>query len=829
MTTDIRSVAADRAQDIKYAWRRMRRDRALAITIFVTMGLGIGITSSAVTILHTVLVSPLPVRDQQSLVYVSAENLEKSDSYVGLPNGLLWELTADPRLVSGYAGVIAKGAASPFAGRDHDRAIQLAVTLVTGNFFDVLQATPTRGRLLNASDDLAAPSLSLVLSHRAWMREFGGDTAVVGRQIVLQGAQHVVVGIAPERFDFPQGTDAWTSDYQLLRHYNVEPTAEGGYWDLIARLKPGASEKLFRDLILARLRDFPSTRLGVRNARNAEIKSFASQIVGKIRPALGVLAAAAALVLLIACTNAAGLLLSSGLSRGEEWSLRAALGAPRGRVFWQMLTESALFGLFGGALGIVLSATLVRLLPTLAPPGLPRFDELHFAWGALAIGLSVTVAAALLFGVAPAVVLTRQNVQEGLRRSNEKMSARKSIGSSRRYLIVVQVALAFVVVTGAGLLARTLVNLQQHDFGFNPNSLLYVVLERTDDAGGSSDATAGAARHRAMLEGLSERLSSTPGILGAAATQIIPFGAVGGTSGEELHFRLEGQETDAALKGSTVVTDAVSENFLNVVGMHVTRGRNFAPSDGPNAEHVSIINEAFARQAWPGEDPIGKKFQLVNEFHREPQTTVVGVVKDARYLSVTTSRPAMYTALRQSRMGAVVVVRTKSDDPESMIPVVRNVLKEVDAGYGIGKAVSTRQLFGLVFARPRFLALVFAFMAIVSLALAYVGLYALLATLVRQRSQEIGVRAALGATPAKIGSLIVREALILAVIGTVIGLVVSLASTRAVRSVLFEVSPVDPLTLAVAAISLVAAACIAAAVPARFASRVDPLVAMRSE
>jgi len=813
--------------EVARALRLLRRRPAFAASAVSTMAIGVGATTAVFGIVHAVLLRPLPVYEQDRLVVIRAEDRSKSDPHIGIPNDVLWDFTARTHQLSAVAGVLAAGDAEPFTGHDGDRRIQLAVTLTTGNFFQVLGVRAALGRTLNVQDDTHRGALAVMLSHRAWEREFGGDPGIIGKTLVLQGTRQTVVGILPEGFDYPQGTDAWESDYQFLRNVGVEPGPEFGYWDLVARLRPyalaGPVSVEFRDL----LREYDSPRLGPPASRAVVVTSFADVVEGDMRPSLSVLAAAVALVLLMACANVASLLLSRGLDRRTEFAIRKALGADTVSLIFQLVVENGVLGVIGGTIGVFTAALLLRAAVSLAPPGLARFSEIRLDPAFFAFAALLIVGATFLFGLPPALAMIKREPAAALR--NER-GARATPGGARaqQYLVVAQIAVAVVVLSTTGLLVRTLSNLRRHDLGFDPQHLLFLVLERSDNSGASTDGQAAEARHRALLEGLAARLVLTPGVRNAAATTRIPFGIVGGTNGIAQHYRLENQSTDDAFRGPTVIVDAVSAAYTRTLGIRVTDGRPLSPTDLPTSERVALVSESFARTAWPGQSALGKHFQLINEFERDAMRTVVGVVADTRYSDLTSVRPTVYVPLPQSHPGAVLVVRTRSE-PLSILPTVREIMGQLDPDYAIGDAISMRELLSRALAKARFVADTLTLLSVVALSLAVVGLFGVLSLLVRQRMREIGVRMALGGTPADVRKLLVRHCMRLAGCGAVLGLLIVASTTRLLRSVLYEVSPADPLTLAVVLILVAAGSLVATLGPLVRASRIDPVRALRTE
>jgi predicted permease len=814
--------------DIRSALRTTRRHPGFAAAVVLTVALGIAVLGAAFGAVHAVLLRPLPVRDQGRLVVIRAEDRSRSsDPHLGVPNGVLWDASARSRTVTELAGVPPLIGASPFAVHDGDRTIQLAVTPVTSNLFHVLGVTPALGRTLEPADDRSSGPV-VVMSYRAWRRDFDARADIVGRVLQLPMGTFTVVGITPEGFDYPKGTDIWLSDAQLDYLVGFTPRADQGYWDLVGRLGPRATIEQARSELTALLQDYESPFLGDPASRLATIQPYVDVITGDLKPALLILWAAGALVLLIACANVSSLLLARELVRESELAIRSALGAGRARLLRLLTIESLVLGLVGGASGALLAALLLRAAVVLAPPGLARFDELQLRPAVLAFVLALTVGVAIVCGLISAPRTTHGGLERTLRAGSRALGDARG-GRARRWLVVAQVALAAVVLVGAGLAVRSLARLQRVDLGFEREHLLYAVVERLDPGSTMpSDIQAARARYRTVMAELAERLRHVPGIVGAAPTDMIPFRVVGGTYGLDDHYNVEGQALREGLKSPLVGFDVASEDYFRIMGIPLFHGRAFTSEDHVSAPRVAIVSEAMARQAWPGQNPVGQRLRLVNDRGYGAWRTVVGVVGDTRSRDLGTIRPTVYIPLAQADPGPVLAIRT-TGNPLQVRPIVEHTLRELDSGYRIGKAISIGQVLDVALAQPRFLAAVLATLSLTAVLLAAVGLYGVLALLVRQRTHEIGVRLALGAAPAAVRALVVRQSILLAGTGISAGLLVSLASTRVLRALLFEISPTDPLTLVGVMALLLTVALLAAWVPAMRASRVDPMIALRAE
>jgi len=815
-------------QDCAYAIRSLGNRPGFTAAVVLTLAVGIGATTATFGVVNAVLLEPLPIRDQERVVGIQGEDRTKPDPRVGMTYEVVWRLEQARALteVAAIRPSLEPTGADPFAVRAGDRLTSLGVTLVAGNFFRVLGVAPAAGRLLVPDDDAPGAPRAAVLSYRAWRREFGGDSGVVGRTLVFAGAPHTVVGVAPQGFNYPKGTELWTTLAQLFLARGA-PKPDEGSFELVGRLRPGTTVEQAAAEVTSVLRGASAPRLGPPGARVATVRPLAELVVGDLRPGLLILTAAVALLLLMVWVNVAGLLLTRGLVRAPELAVRAALGASRGRLMAQLLTEHAVLAAAGGTLGVALGAALLQVAPVLAPPGLPRFDEVRLDGRTLAAAAVVMVLSVVAFGLAPAVLAARRDPEGALRSGSRMFTGTRRAARARQLVVVVQVALALVVLVGAGLLGRSLERLQRLDLGFEPERLLFVVIgSGVDPVAASVSGAEQEARLRAVFDAFAERLPGVPGVTGVTSAYSLPFTG----AGPDVPYTVEGQGPEAAERNPRVDLNPGLDDFVRTVGLRLVRGRAFTPADRAGAPPVVVVSEGLARQGWPGQNPLGQRIRL----GRRDSTwrTVIGVVGDTRYRDLPAApRPAIYRPLRQdpnALFTAMWAVRT-TGEPRQALPAIRRVLREADPSAGIQFAASGRELTAEPLARPRLLAAVLAALSAVSVLLAAVGLFGVLAAIVRQRAHEMAVRMALGATPAGVRALVLRHAALLAGAGVLVGLALALAGTRTLRAVLFDVSPTDPLTLAGVAGLLLVVAMVAAAVPARRAARLDPLAVLRAE
>lgn len=814
--------------DVLFGVRILLKSPGLTIILLLTLAIGIGATTAAFGVIDAVLLRPLPIRDQDRVVVLSATNAARGNTPIGLPSSGVAGLAESSGAFARVAPIALQGTV-PFAARFGDRLFPVTAMFVGGDFFSVLGALPAAGRLLSSADDAPGAGPSVVLSYRAWQRDFGGDSSVIGKSIAMINGPETIVGVAPAGFDYPAGTDVWVAMAPVERMFPSAPGPNAGFpTQVVARLRPGVTLVQARAAFANYLERYPARSLGDSTARIAHAELFAARVVGDVRPALVILSLAVALVLLIALTNAAGLLVTRGLARRSELALRSALGAGRGRIIRQLLTEHALLGAGAGALGVWMAVALLRIAPRVAPSGLLPSAGVRLDLPVLAFAVGLTLAAVLAFGFAPALLATRSDPEVALRAGGSRISGRRHEERGRRLIVAAQVALAVVVLTGAGLLARSLDRLQRVDLGFAPQSLLVVGLEDMTPFDAHTQSWAlGAARYDAVLDAMSSQLPKVHGIVGVTTLLVRPLS---GTA-YELPFAASGSPSRDTANTPRVAWQAGLPSHFHTMGTPLLRGRDFTADDGAGAPAVAVVNEAFARREWPGRDPIGLRVRLNPSDSTQPWRTVIGVAANARFRGVTTPpEPTVYVPVRQTAVAPMfLAVRTTGDDPSIALAPLKRILRQSNPSFGIRDVTTGGALVGEQLSRPRFLADTLVALSGAALFLSAVGLYGLLAAAVRERRREIAIRIALGATPAEVRTLIMRQAAYILALGIVAGTALSFAGTRLLGSVLYEVSTTDPLTFVGVALALFGTAAIAAYAPAARAARVDPATVLGAE
>jgi putative ABC transport system permease protein len=801
-------------QNIRVSIRGLRRTPGFALMAILTLAMGIGLATAVFTVADAFLLRPLPVRDQDRLVVLwGATSDGRFDNFPLLLQDARDFATRVRSLdrveFFGYGGAL------PLPIREGSSVFRMRRALVSGGYFQLLGTRPMLGRPLLPEDDVAGAAPVVVLSHRAWQRYFGGDTLVVGRRLVVHatGVAHSIVGVMPVGLDYPSGTDFWApvipnsgplGDYPVYAELNV-----------LGRLRPGASPADARAELTAFF-SRPGAPEWHRDVHGV-VHPLAKAILGDVRPAVLAFAAAAGLLLLITCINVANLLLVRGLARVREIAVRSALGAGRGRIVGQLVSESALLAVSGGIVGTILASFAVDGFLAFAPPGTPRLDEIHLNARAIGGAVAITTVVMLLFALAPALIASRVEVQDALRAGSRQSGASRRFRLGTEALVVGQVALALLVLSAAGVIGRSLVKLERVDLALEPSRLLIAELALPHVGFGETRDEV------ALLDRLVPRLEAIPGVGAVSPVLTAPFVAAGGIFGQ---LAAEGQTDDEAARNPTLIFEVVTPNYFSTFGIRVLRGRGFADQDREGSPPVAVLSESAARHYWPGADPIGERLTWGSG-----GATVVGIVPETRYRDLRYARPTVYFPLRQSSFPVApmtLAVRTTGRSAD-LVPAIRRVIREAEPGVELASAAPFAMLLEKPLAQPRLNALLLAVFAGAAVALAAVGLFGVMTAMVRQRTRELGVRMALGATAANVERLVLRRGMALAAIGASLGLLGALAANRLLAAMLFEVSPTDLPTLGLAVMLLLAVAALASIIPARSSTRIEPVVALQAE
>jgi predicted permease len=802
-------------EDLRFAVRTLRRAPGWVAGVVLTLGLGIGLATAVFTIADALLLRPLPVRQQDRVVVLWGMTRDGRTDHFPL-------LLADAKEFQRRAQTLERVEFFSYGGAlavDVDLGggiARIRRSLVSGGYFDLLGTRPLLGRALRPNDDVTGAAPVAVLSYAGWQRFFGGASNVVGRQLKLHelGVTYSVVGVMPLGLDYPRGVDFWAAVIPSSGPLGDQPIyAE---LNLIARLRPSSSLGDARSELTSffERRETASSRWHLRGVA----RQLTEDVVGNVGPAVVAFAAAAGLLLLITCINVSNLLIVRGRGRAGEIAIRAALGAARGRIIVQLLIESALLAAAGALVGVAFAAAAVRAFVALAPAGTPRVDEIQVTASVIVGAIAIAALATLFFALAPTLVTSRAELQASLRVGSRQSGPSRRGWLGTEAMVAGQVALAVVVLAAAGLLVRSLVRLEQIDLAFDPSRVLVAELTvaHSSDIGDARKADA-------MVSELLPRLEALPGVRSAAPMLTPPFAEVGGVFGR---MPAEGQTPNEDAANPVMDFEVVTPGFFQTLGISLVRGRLITDADRQGTLPVVVIGESVARHYWPEADPLGHRLEQGKDLY-----TVVGVVRDSHYRNLRDPRPAIYLPLRQSPfpVSPLTLVIATGASPADLAPAIRRAVSEAGLGMSVVSAIPLETYVAGPLSLPRLDALLLALFAGAAVSLAAVGLFGVMAAAVRQRTREIGVRIALGATPARVSGLVMGRALAIAAVGAVVGLLAALASTRALQSLLYAVSPTDPLTLAVVLLLLLLVALIAAYLPARRAQRVDPIVALRAE
>jgi putative ABC transport system permease protein len=799
-------------QDIQFALRGLARRPLFAAIVIGTIALGVGANTAIFSVVNGVLLQPLPYLEPDRVVsfgYTSPTRLVSVPEYV--------DYTRDVRSFERLAAYTVNE--GNLATPDEPERVGLAT--VTSTFFSVLGVRPLVGRTFLPDEDRVMPASVAVLSYGLWQRRFGGDGAIVGRTIPFNGIPRTVVGVMPQYFDYPTAhVDVWLP----MARFNSDSLGDRAnhYLFVVGRLRRGVpvARAVSEATTVTRrlMRDYADKYDP--NAPLVPVVTPASEVlVGATRPYVWMLFGAVGFVLLIVCANVANLLLARGEGRRQEMAVRAALGASRRRMLAQLLTESAVFAVGGGAFGILLAWSGTRALIALAPPSIPRAEQIGLDWVVLAYALVTSLGAGVVFGLVPALRASREAPGETLKQC-ARGSSQGTSGRVRRALVVAEVALAVVMLCGAGVLLRSLLKLQAADLGFDPRAVLTA---RVSPLANDYDESRSIVFYGQLLE----RVRAIPGVVSAGAAGWLPVVDQGGMWG----LLAEGQSYDRLPRGPVAVPQQVTSGYFEAFGLRVIAGRSFTDADRESGPYVGIVSRLLATVLWPNADPIGKRFRVGGD---STLMTVVGVVDDIRARGFDdVPEPAMYFAYPQTRATAYfmprsmnLVIRT-SGDPLRIANQVKAIVRSIDATVPVSNVRTLEQVVGVSVANRRFSTTLLGSFAALALVLAGVGIFGVISYGVSERRLEFGVRMALGAERSRVVASVLGEGLRMTLVGVAIGIAGAAAVLRVLRSLLVGVPVVDAVTFAAVAVGLVVVAVAASFVPARRATAISAMDALR--
>jgi putative ABC transport system permease protein len=825
-------------QDLRYAARTASRDRGFSLIAVFTLALGIGANTALFTIVNAIILAPLPFRNPEQLVRVTVDFTRQPVRDIGLSVPELFDLRrAD--IFSDIAGVW------PISANltETDEPERVETALVDANYFTMLGIGAGFGRVFDASDAQPGITEVAVISDALWQRRFGGDPHVVGKRIRIDNDLYSIIGVAPASFRHPgRGTETdvevWAPAGWVASPFPQQPIRRsyilnGG----IGRMKPGmtvAEAQRRVDAVADVLRRQYATDYPAAAGWTLRVIPLHDDLVGNLRPALLTLLAAVGFVLLIACANVANLLLARSSVRQREIAIRRALGAGRARLVRQLLTESVLLAAVGGSLGLLIAVWGVDGLVRLSPSSLPRLHNVSVNAVVLAFTAGLSILTGILFGLAPAIQGSHADLNQVMREAGRQASAGGGATRLRGVLVVGEFALALVLLVGAALLVQSFWRLQRVSLGFNPSSVLTARLWLPQP---NNPQTGPYFRHDARVAfytRLLDRVAALPGVEAVGGVTSLPLaGSPGRTS-----FTIEGRSIEV---GDAPASEAsfVTPGYFRALGVDLLRGRLFDDHDDVRAPPAVVVSDSFARQFFPGHDPIGKRLAPggrgrngAGPVQPAPNTwlTIVGIVRDVKNVRLDAhASPLLYrSVLQTSNLNLTLVVRTRND-PSMLAESIRREVRAVDPNEPVFSVRTMDAVVASAVAERRFTMLLLALFAATALALSAIGIYGVMAYFVTQRTHEIGIRMALGASPRDVLGMVLRQGVRLAVAGVVSGVAGALLVTRAIATLLYGVSPRDPGTLAALSATLTAVALFACYVPARRATRVDPIRALRYE
>lgn len=803
-------------QDIKYGARFLLRTPGFTAVAVLTLALGIGANTAIFSVVHTILLRALPYRDADRLVTLWEDDrrVNSPRNVISPTNFLDWQSQAKSfqEMAAFYdTRFNLTGAGEPIAA---------SVQVGTINLFNVLGANPLLGRTFAAEDGEPGRGDVIVLSYGFWQRQFGGARDVVGKTVALDGANVTIIGVMPADFKwFIKENSRSGQPAELWVPTKLRPV-RGRYLSAVGRLKPGvtfAEAQAEMNTIMSRLgqeRPEYNTNMGV------TLVPVREQLAGEIKTPLLILLGAVAFVLLIACANVANLMLARAASRSKEIAVRAALGASGGRIIRQLLTESLLLSLTGGVLGVGIATWGVDALVALSPPNLIGAAQVGVSLPALAFTLGVSILTGVIFGILPALEASRTDANEALKETGRGNTRSRRSRRARAAFVVAQIALALVLLVGAGLMIRSFTRLVAVDPGFDPKNLLTLHIQLPPRKYKEDPQVVNFYRQA------TEQLASLPGVSSTSVANYLPFYT---GLGARTSLAIEGQPTPERGKRPSTDVRVTDENYFRTLGIPVLQGRTFTPQEATEDRHTIVINESFARKYFPGENPLGKRI-AVNMMDNPPMNEIIGVVADAKYdkLDAETFPMVYWTHPQLTYSEMTIVVRTDGD-PHALATPARRVIQSIDPAQPVSDVRTMENWMGESVARARFGTLLLMVFACIALLLALVGIYGVTAYSVTQRTHEIGIRIALGAQGSDVLRLIVGHGMRLALIGVAVGVGGALLLTRVLKSLLFGVSPTDLATFISVASLLTLVALLACYLPARRAMRVDPMRALRAE
>jgi putative ABC transport system permease protein len=797
-------------QDLRFGVRMLLKHPGFTAVAVLTLALGIGANTAIFSVVNAVVLRPLAFKEPDRIVHLWERELKRGgDRYPLAPPNFI-----DYRDQSHVFEQIGAYRPQNFNFTGVDEAERLDGARASAGVFAALGVTPLLGRAYRPEEEQPGQNRVVMISHGFWSRRFGSDPTIIGKSLTLNGESYTVVGVMPSGFQFPSNDEPVALWIPMTFSASEMPNRGFHSFGAVARLKAGVSRaQALAELetIAGRLRQqYPETNASF----DVNLIPVHEQVVGEARPILLKLFGAVGLVLLIACANVASLLLSRSASRGREIAIRTALGASRGRILRQLITESLTLSILGGAVGLLLTAGSIRLLKQLGAGAIPRLQEVAIDVRVLGFSLLLALVASLLAGLAPALQVTKARVGESLK-EGARSTADRGHNRIRRLLVISQLALSLVLVISAGLVIKSLLLLQAVNPGIRPNNVLTMRVALSSRRGLQAVY---------YYQELLRRIGRIPGVESVGAISHLPLsGAMA-----FVDFTIDGKPAAPGEDRSTHFR-AISPDYFRTMGIPLLKGRDFTEQDNERATNVMIINETLARRHFPGEDPIGRRLSIT--FGDEPaMRQVVGVVGDVKHRGLTNeSGSEVYVPYPQLPLAGMNIVARTEGDPSSIVGAVRSEAFAIDRNQPVANIRTMEQYLADSVARPRFNTVLLGLFAALALALAVVGIYGVMSYFVTQRTHEIGIRLALGARSRDVLRMVVRQGMSLIISGLAIGLTMAFATTRLLTNLLYGLGPTDPLTFVGISSLFALVALLACFIPARRAAKVDPIVALRHE
>lgn len=804
-------------QDVRFGTRMLVKNPGFTLIAVLTLALGIGANTAIFSVVNTVLFRPLPYKDSEQLVAVW-EVLPNVNQAMFSPAEFL-DYQAQNQSFAGMAAC----RLMRFTLTGQGEPEQLDGLIVSANFFSLLGVSPERGRVFQSEDGRAGAARVAIVSHDFWQQRFGGDPNLIGRTLTLSDEPVTIVGVMPAGFqDTTQSTQRqiWLNPHNVVPDWHpnspvdVVSIRNTAFLRVIARLKANVSlEQAQADLdtIAARLQQQYPRPTG----HGARVISLHELTVGNVRPTLLILLGAVSLVLLIACANVMSLMLTRATERYREMAIRTALGASRWRIVRQLLVESLLLAGLGGAGGWLFAIWTIQLILTSGRSEIPRLSEMRLDYRVFIFALIVSVLTAVVFGLVPALAAARPNLSSALKEGSR--SATTGRNRLRQMLVIAEIALASVVLIGAGLLVSSFARLLAVNPGFNPEHLL------TMRIGLNGYQYSKNVEKKRFVTELSARLEAVPGVESVGVGDDLPIAGTDSTT----RLKIQDQPVTSPDDSASVGLHVINPHYFAALGTRLLKGRFFTERDAAGAPSVFIVNETLARRYWPNEDPLGKRIRYNDA---DPWGEIVGVVEDVKFDGLhLESTPHLFEPYQQNAWSFLVVTIRSSLDQSTLLAAVRREMKSLDPNLPVSNVSMMEEVLAQSLAARRFVLLLFGIFAGLALLLATIGMYGVLSASVSQRTRELGIRVALGATTRDVERLIVGQGVKLVLIGVVLGLISAFAMQRLIGKLLFGVSPTDPLTFTVIPLLLIAVALFASWIPARRATKIDPLRALHSE